>query len=393
MKLDNILDIVKKASFADYKASKSEKAKAQEKATTVSFKKDTNLFSGVEDTSVDKKSILESFEELEKSDVDTQRDYMAIMSNTLSRGDFNELMKNGYSLSDSEVEHIVTVVDKIKVKLAQAGINTAYTSDVSMAEVESVTGSKGQAVHIAKELEKNNLPATEENINDIAETMELASEIEELSGSAVKYMLENNMEPTVVNFYRAEYSSYAGGTQKEQAYYTEGVSGYYAKKSQDFNWKAIEGQMEKIITQSGLPVTEETMAGAKWMVENGIPLTEQTISSYMEFQEITLPPKEEELLQNIIDGMKEGKRPQQVLLTGGENHLQQAVEIQEKLDNISDDALKNVVLAGKELTIENLAKEQKVIDDNANSTFIYTNVESVDEESYELISALSLIHI
>lgn len=387
MKLDNILDIVKKASFADYKASKSEKAKAQEKATTVSFKKDTNLFSGVEDTSVDKKSILESFEELEKSDVDTQRDYMAIMSNTLSRGDFNELMKNGYSLSDSEVEHIVTVVDKIKVKLAQAGINTAYTSDVSMAEVESVTGSKGQAVHIAKELEKNNLPATEENINDIAETMELASEIEELSGSAVKYMLENNMEPTVVNFYRAEYSSYAGGTQKEQAYYTEGVSGYYAKKSQDFNWKAIEGQMEKIITQSGLPVTEETMAGAKWMVENGIPLTEQTISSYMEFQEITLPPKEEELLQNIIDGMKEGKRPQQVLLTGGENHLQQAVEIQEKLDNISDDALKNVVLAGKELTIENLAKEQKVIDDNANSTFIYTNVESVDEESYELISA------
>lgn len=387
MKLDNILDIVKKASFADYKASKSEKAKAQEKTTTVSFKKDTKLFSGVEDTNVDKKSILESFEELEKSDVDTQRDYMAIMSNTLSRGDFNELMKNGYSLSDSEVEHIVTVVDKIKVRLAQAGINTAYTSDVSMEDVESVTGSKGQAVHIAKELEKNNLPATEENINDIAKTMELASEIEELSGNAVKYMLENNMEPTIVNFYRAEYSSYAGGNQKEQAYYTEGVSGYYAKKSQDFNWEAIEGQMEKIITQAGLPVTEETMEGAKWMVENGIPLTEQTIRSYMEFQEITLPPKEEELLQNIINGMKEGKRPKQVLMTGGENHLQQAVQIQEKLNGISDDALKNVVLSGKELTIENLAKEQKVIDNNINSTFIYTNVESVDEESFELISA------
>lgn len=386
MKLDNILDIVKKASFADYKASKSDKAKAQEKTTTVSFKKDTNLFSGVEDTSVDKKSILESFEELEKSDVDTQRDYMAIMSNTLSRGDFNELMKNGYSLSDTEVEKIVTVVDKIKVKLAQAGIKTAYTSDVSMDAMERVTGSKGQAVHIANELEKNNLPATEENINDIAETMELASEMDDLSSSAVKYMLENNMEPTVVNFYRAEYSSYAGGTQKEQAYYTEGVSGYYAKKSQDFNWQAIEGQMEKIITQSGLPITEETMAGAKWMVENGIPLTEQTIRSYMEFQEITLPPQEDELLQSIINSMKEGKRPKQVLLTGGENHLEQAVQIQGKLESISDDALKNIVLAGKEITIENLAREQKVIDENANATFIYTNVENKSEESYELIS-------
>lgn len=387
MKLDNILDIVKKASLADYKTSKSDKAKVQEKVKSVSFKKDTNLFSGVEDTSIDKKSILESFEELEKSDVDTQRDYMAIMSNTLSREDFSQLMKNGYSLNDSEIEHIVTVVDKIKVKLAQAGINTDFTSDVSKEAVESVTGSEGQAVHIAKELEKNNLPATEENINDIAETMELASEIDELSGNAVKYMLENNMEPTVINFYRAEYSSFGAVKQREQAYYTDALPGYYAKKSQDFNWQAIEGQMEKIITQSGLPVTEETMEGAKWMVENGIPLTEKTISSYMQLQEITLPPKEEELLQNIINSMKEGKRPGQVLLTGSENHLEQALEIQEKLDSVSDDALKNVVLSGKELTIENLAKEQKTIDDNADSTFIYKNMEVVDEESYELISA------
>lgn len=387
MKLDNILDIVRKASLADYKTSKSEKTKSQEKINSVSFNKDGSLFSGVEDTSIDKKSILESFEELEKSDVDIQRDYMAIMSNTLSRGDFNQLMKNGYSLSDSEVEHIVTVVDKIKVKLAQAGIDTAYTSDVSMEDVESVVGNKGQAVHIAKELEKNNLPATEENINDIAETMELASEIDELSGNAVKYMLENNMEPTVINFYRAEYSSSGAINQKEQAYYTDVLPGYYAKKSQNINWQAIEGQMEKIITQSGLPITEETMEGAKWMVENGIPLTERTISSYMQLQGITLPPKEKELLQNIINSMKEGKRPSQVLLTGSENHLEQAVEIQEKLDSVSDEALKNVVLAGKELTIESLVKEQQTIDDNADSTFIYKNLESVDEESYELISA------
>ena len=387
MKLDNILDIVKKASLADYRTSKSDRTKAQEKVNQVSFKKDTNLFSGVEDTSIDKKSILESFEELEKSDVDTQRDYIAIMSNTLSREDFSQLMKNGYSLSDSEIEQIITVVDKIKIKLAQGGINTAYTSDVSKEAVESVTGSEGQAVHIAKELEKNNLPATEENINDIAETMELSSKMDELSGDAVKYILENNMEPTVMNFYRAEYSSFGGVKQREQAYYTDALPGYYAKKSQDFNWQAIEGQMEKIIAQSGLPVTEETMEGARWMVENGIPLTEKTISSYMQLQEITLPPKEEELLQNIINSMKEGKRPVQVLLTGNEDHLEQAVAIQEKLNSVSEDALKNVVLAGKELTIENLAKEQKIIDDNADSIFIYRDTKVVDEESYELISA------
>lgn len=387
MKLDNILDIVKKASFADYKTSKSDKTKSQEKTNSVSFKKENNLFSGVEDTSVDKKSILESFEELSKSDVDTQRDYMAIMSNVLSRNDFNQLMKDGYSLSDSEVEHIVTVVDKIKVKLAQAGVDTAYTRSVSVEAMESVTGSKSQAMHIAQELEKNNLPATQENINDIEETMELSSGLEELSESAVKYMLENNMEPTVTNFYRAEYSSQGAVGQKEQAYYTEGLPGYYARKSQDFNWQAIEGQMEKIIHQAGLEVTDETMGGAKWMVEKGIPLTEQTITNYVKLQEIELPIQNEKLLQDIINTMKEGNRPQQVLLTGSENHLQQAVDIQEKLSHVSDDALKNVVFAGKKVTIENLVKEQKTIDDNANSIFIYKNSEAMDEESYELVSA------
>ena len=101
MKLDNILDMVKKASLAEYKTSKSEKSKPQEKKTTVSYSQDTNLYTGIEDTSMEKKSILESFEELEKSDLDTQRDYMAILSNTVSSSDFNELMKEGYSLSDS----------------------------------------------------------------------------------------------------------------------------------------------------------------------------------------------------------------------------------------------------------------------------------------------------
>ena len=135
MKLDNILDMVKKASLAEYKTAKSEKSKSQEKIATVSYGKDTSLYSGIEDTSMEKKSILDSFEELEKSDLDTQKDYMAILSNTVSSSDFHELMKEGYSLSDSEVEQIVTVVEKIKIKLAQAGVDTTYTKDVSLEDM------------------------------------------------------------------------------------------------------------------------------------------------------------------------------------------------------------------------------------------------------------------
>ncbi|MBQ4529434.1 MAG: hypothetical protein IJA36_02315 [Lachnospiraceae bacterium] len=387
MKLDNILDMVKKASLAEYKTAKSEKSKSQEKITTVSYGKDTSLYSGIEDTSMEKKSILDSFEELEKSDLDTQKDYMAILSNTVSSSDFHELMKEGYSLSDSEVEQIVTVVEKIKIKLAQAGVDTTYTKDVSLEDMEVVCGNTGQAVHIANELETNNLPATQENVSEISETMELASEIEELSDNAKKYMLTNNMEPTVTNLYRAEYSSSSVVNQKQQGYYSDSLPGYYAKKSQDFNWKAIEGQIQNIIKQAGLEVNETTIKAAKWIVENGVPLTEETIRKYMQLEEITLPPQPEELLQNIISSMKEGKRPKEVLLADNENKLEKAVQIQQAVESITDNAVKNVVQSGKELTIANLFKAQKTVEQNSDSTFIFKTGTVVEEDSVELISA------
>ena len=153
MKLDHILDMVKKSGLTEYTSTNVGKTMEKEKVTSVSYNREAGLSYNIEDVNGNKKGLLESFDELEKSDIDTQRDYMAIMSNTLSRGDFNELMKEGYSLSDSEVEHIVTVVDKIKIKLAEAGVNTDYTRGVSQADMESVLGSTGRVVQVAGTLE------------------------------------------------------------------------------------------------------------------------------------------------------------------------------------------------------------------------------------------------
>lgn len=496
MKLDYILDMVKKSGLTEYTSTNVGKTKEKEKVSSVSYNREAGLSSGIEDVNGNKKGLLESFEELEKSDIDTQRDYMAIMSNTLSRGDFNELMKEGYSLSDSEVEHIVTVVDKIKIKLAEAGVNTDYTRDVSKADMESVLGSVGRAVQvagtletretqevlaeqiipqtaneeetavefvdvnlvnealnskeqtettplnqeavdtkeqrpqnaimsglagmfqsvmgkeqpknvaaeevvetvqpmtkeeqlaaIAQELTNHDLPVTKENVDEIVETLDLALEIGELSDHSIKYMLTNELEPTVMNVYKAEFSSNAATTGNSQGYYTDSTPGYYAKKPQELNWKAIEGQMERIITQAGLLVGEDTIEGAKWLVENGVPLTEATIAQYMELRQISLPVQAEDMLKNIIYTMKEGKRPQQVPFTQGHDRVAEAAALQETVANISDDALKNVILSGKEITIQNLAAEQAVIDANEGSTFIYKSVEPAEETSVQLLTA------
>ena len=549
MKLDSILDLVKKAGYLENTSANAEKITTKEKVNSVSYNREAGLYSGIEDVNKKKRGLMESFEELAKSDIETQKDYMAIMSNTLSRGDFNELMKEGYSLSDSEVEKIVTVVDKIKIKLAEAGVNTAYTKDVSLEAMERILGSKGHAyavakdlegaatsvqmekslgvqsmqtsetkgvflgegaeigsrnaagqvadtimsvgeqnvtgdmevisqgkkvveleglegqetafgdktavgnvetfvgnvratedrifqgnnvatgefvykennsmkfpemelsnssaiskkfvfqsngremtekeqmIYIAQELTNHDLPVTKENVNEVMKTLALSSEIGQLSDGAMKYVLANQLQPTVLNLYRAEFSSKAVSEKGSQGYYTDTMPGYYAKKPTGYNWQAIEGQMEKIIKQAGLEINEDTKEGAKWMVEHGVPLTEETIAKYMELKNISFPVPPQDMLKSIIFCMKDGKRPQQVSFSKQQDLLSSALQLQKKVESISDDALKNVILAEKEITIENLVAEQKTIDGNLGATFIYKSVENVNEDSLQLMTA------
>lgn len=462
MKLDTILDMVKKAAITEYTSVKTGKTSENQPTASVSYGRESGLSFGVEDTGMNKKSILEGLETLEKSDLDTQRDYMAVMSNTMSQSDFQQMMKEGYSLSDSQVEHIVTVVDEIKIKLAQAGVDTAYTRDVSLEDMANVLGGVGQAIQVegqlnhvqvterlgeevqanpaesvleftyetpvelgdmtevtlnhqdfaetrempefvfqdtkiqteqelyslvANMLTENDLPVTKENMNEIIQSLQLALEITDLSDGAKKFMLENELEPTIVNFYRAEFSSGSVEKVREPGYYTDTMPGYYAKKSHNINWQAIQGQMEHIIEQAGLPLNEETMEQAKWLVEHGVPLTEETLTKYVKLEEIVFPLQAQDILQSILVGMKEGNTPKSVQLNETQDKLVKALDIQEKLQGISEDALKNIILSSKPLTIENLAKEQKVIEDNRDATFIYSSVKTVAEEGPELVTA------
>lgn len=492
MKLDSILDMVKKTAITEYTTAKTGKASEKQPTSNIAYGKDSGLLFEVEDTVINKKSILEGLEALEKTDLETQQNFMAVMSNTISQGDFQQMMKEGYSFSDSEVEHIVTVVDKIKIKLAQAGVNTVYTRDVSLEDMASVLGSEGQAIQVAGELAnpqitdmaltgeevnlpesmveftyespmgtddlaeansnlpasmeiisaaedlipseksfgsltnpnenleilagtkempefvfqdtkvqteeelydlianmltENDLPITKENMNEIVQSLQLALEITDLSESAVKFMLENNLEPTIMNVYRAEFSSGNVENTRGQGYYTDTMPGYYAKKSNSINWQTIQGQMERVIDQAGLEVNEKTMEQAKWLVERGIPLTEEILAKYVKLKEISFPLQAQDILTSIISGMKEGNTPKRVLLNDKQDKIAKALEVQEKLQSISEDALKNTILSGKALTLENLTKEQNVIEENQNATFIYSSVEAVKEDAPELITA------
>ena len=65
------------------------------------------------------------------------------MSSCVSGEDLQRMQEEGFRPGSTDVETYVSIVDKIKVTLAQAGVEVAgYTDDLDVETIEKITGSK-----------------------------------------------------------------------------------------------------------------------------------------------------------------------------------------------------------------------------------------------------------
>ncbi len=275
---------------------------------------------------------------IENFDEKLNRNYMAVMSNTMSGKDFKELVENGYAPGQMQPEDAVNSLDRMKVKLAQAGMDVAgYTDTVSSEEVAEVTGSVAEAgritsgsgqirteagqiaaddhvaeipsdTQIAEELKASDLPATEENIKDIKKAFDIASQLKPLSDASVKYMVENEMEPTISNVYEAQFSTGSAGSSRKAGYFYDGNSGYLAAAGNESgmeNNAAMDHQIEELISKAGFEPVREIKDDAKDLIESGIPLTKETLRLFEDIKGIDLKAD----IGEMKDAIAQGKRP------------------------------------------------------------------------------------
>ena len=98
---------------------------------------------GIVDAGEKGKSLLELQQEAGDVDVGVQRDYMTVMSHTMSEEDYAKLQEEGFDLGSMEPEEVVTIVDKIKAELVRAGKNiVGYTDDMDVKELTAALGSE-----------------------------------------------------------------------------------------------------------------------------------------------------------------------------------------------------------------------------------------------------------
>lgn len=317
------------------------------------------------------------------TNVKAQKDFMIVMSNSVSGEDLEKMQEEGFQPGSTDVETYVSIVDRIKVTLAKAGVEIAgYNDDLDTATVEEITGSRIDANELVDKMQQADIPVTEDNITALVKTIAQGMEIGELSEDALKYLLLNQKAPTVDNVYVAQFSS-TDSLQQAKGYYSDYAKGYYAKKADTINWDALQSGIDSVIRQSGLENTEDVQKNARWLVESGIELTPQNLSYLSDLSQLQFPMDAQQLLDMTVTAMSNGKQPGKALMTGEQPVWQQAKELVEQADSISDEAIHDTIEAGETLNFKNLSAAQKEIDAREGSEAAAVNTEEVSLREIE----------
>lgn len=293
------------------------------------------------------------------TDVSLQKDYMTVMSNSMSDEDFAKLAEEGYDPGVMEPEEAVTIVDTIKAELAESGtVIAGYNDDIDVETLKKITGSEVRAQEILDAFHQYDIPVTEKNVQDAQAAMEMAEQItkqlqsgtkEDLEG-VKKYLLENHLSPVLENLYRAVYSGSHDADVQGRGYFAESTGGYYGRKADQMDVSALQASMEKVIKEAGYEVTEETLQDAAWMVETGLPLTAE---SFAELNQIN---------QAINEITQDGRTANVTDFLGQESLLEKAVRVEQEAAAITDEAVDKVVADGDRLDLAHLTAAQEKIE-------------------------------
>ncbi|SDW54063.1 hypothetical protein SAMN05216391_11049 [Lachnospiraceae bacterium KHCPX20] len=250
-----------------------------------------------------RKTAAEAYEKQKQTgmDVRSEKEEMLMAAQSMSGEDYRKMQQEGFDPRHTKSKEFVTIADKIRMQLAKAGADVSITGGIKSDAIEAMTGSEAEAAGVEKKLDE-----------EAKAVFQKADQLpEELPKEAIRYLIANEMEPTAANVFTAVY---AGATTGQEAKISE----------EDF--AALRPQVEATIEKASLPVNQNQIDQARWLLDQSLPLTEDNLLKLNAMQEKSLRTGYEEVLQAITDAVKEGKTPQDAMLLPGISMMDQARE-------------------------------------------------------------------
>lgn len=267
------------------------------------------------------KSLIELQQEADDIDVGVLRDYMTVMSHTLSDADYAKLQEEGFDFGSMDPEEAVTIVDKIKAELARSGSNiVGYTDDMDVGTLAAALGSEGLAKTVLQKFQEADVPVTRENLSALSQAWAMSSELQPMEDGTRSYLIDHEMQAEIWNVYLAQ-SSGAGKGGSAPRFYAEDVHGYYTQSAGRERNEELQGQIDRVIRASGREVNEQTRKSAGWLLDRGLPITADNLNRLEELQDMELPVSEERFGEAAAAAVSEGKSPIHASLAGKQENL------------------------------------------------------------------------
>ncbi|MBE5872025.1 MAG: hypothetical protein E7294_12335 [Lachnospiraceae bacterium] len=299
--------------------------------------------------------------EIGAKDIATMQNYMTVMSNTLSKEDYEELIKDGCDPGQMPVGETVTVVDEIKAVMAEAGIVIeGYNDRIDKEAIKEITGNETYAQVIAAGFEKYGVEPTAQNIKDTLGEIRKLSEVGELSENAKAYMLINHLDLTSDHLFKAAFCGGSGNLRQGQGYFAESSDGYYGKMADQGDVDLLRDQIEKILVDAGLTTDADTMKEAAWIVENGIELTADHIGRLHEMNRLTFPLTPDQIADAAARAVSDGLRPAAADLGSDRTLLEKALQISKETEAVTDEILKSAVSMERTLSLTGLHSQEEI---------------------------------
>lgn len=281
-------------------------------------------------------------QQAENMDAAAMKNQMVVAANTTTAADCKKMDEEGFSLQQTEARTVVTVTDKIKMELAKAGVDISYFGDqLSGDQLEELAGNAALAQKLSSRIDQlqADLPLTAENVQECKEALEEAGEIQKLNEGALKYMLDQQLEPTIANLYKAQYC---------------GSAAYVSQGEGPAGFGEIRGQISRVIAQAGRTADDQAFADSEWLIRNQIPLTPENLNGLVQLKNIDVPQDEERLLDGMITAMAQGMRPRDAVLEMNHTLDAKAQKAVTVINQAADEDLAYLVSKGEPVTIQNL---------------------------------------
>ncbi len=254
-------------------------------------------------------SLINEADEIKSQIMQSATDAKANLKNLLNRlsgADAVKINEDGFNLNDMSDEDCVNIVDRIKIELAAYNDNyKAFASDIDVDKIKEVVGSEGFAQEIAGQMESSGVPATDVNVQAVAQNADKLSELEAqsddasgyaLSMDAKLYMVANNSSATLDNIQVAEHSYKSRGGSLDES-----------------QWNELKPQVENVIKRAGLEVNEANLNNAKALLNEDMPASEDNLRAMAALDDIDFSV--ENVVKKTIDAIARGDDANEAVLT------------------------------------------------------------------------------